>query len=765
MAFGDYKGGLSGTAGSITNPFAISTGGPVTVVVGDLVVAVLAQQTALTVTACSDNLGNTYTATNAGTDSGNATGRAFYSRVTVPGSLSSVSFATTASANDVAAVAAVFAGPFLVSPHDTTANPANVQDIASPFQPNATGTLAQANNLIVAWGTMNAGVTTWAATAPNVKRIDAATANIGGIIGSQVVAATTTVQPAFTNGVNPASSVLGVAAFKEERITADKWHKPLSHPTHRIATTALVVAGLVAPVYTPVDAPAAEVSVSASEWIVPYQRDLLYQSQFGPVPFDAPAEVVTLDKWHQPLSQPVRKVSTAPQSGLVFVGSDTARDTNWRRPISEPVRSNVRQVGPSTFLVGSEAPVSRWHQPLSEPVRQKAVPSSQVYGPVYVEVVGETVTLDKWHQPLSTPVRQKERTQPDSVTYVYPVPVSGADDVRFSGFTISVPYERTLLYQSLFEPVDSGAAPEVVTVDKWLKPLSEPTRRVSSHAQQARFGVFVGSDSARDARWFQALSTPIRRATRVDYPSFTYGYYVAPAEEVVTLDKWHQPLATPVRRGGLPTSEQRALAFVKAAPFPESTTVDRWHRPLSIPTRRAKTNTSTQLIRPPRVIVSDVVTVDKWHRPLNQPVRLKHPAGILARFGIYPPSGEAEVTPPAPVVDDGHGARESIAIERLRIRREKERKRQEAERQRKLQEPLPKLPPPPPPPLAEVYGPLLPPEQISPLVGMAQDQYTANLRADDDAVLALLMADEPPQDDEDEVLALLLASQSAADST
>ena len=47
------------------------------------------QQTSLTVTAVTDNLGNTYSATNAGSDNGNITGRAFYSRVTVPGTLTS----------------------------------------------------------------------------------------------------------------------------------------------------------------------------------------------------------------------------------------------------------------------------------------------------------------------------------------------------------------------------------------------------------------------------------------------------------------------------------------------------------------------------------------------------------------------------------------------------------------------------------------------------------------------------------------------------
>ena len=213
MAFGAFKGSLSGTAASITNPFAISTGGPVTVAVGDLVVAVLAQQTALTVTAVSDNLGNTYSAQNAGTDSGNATGRMFYARVTTAGSLSSVSFATSASANDVAAGAIVIEGPFASSPLD--ASPANVQDLTSPFSAPATGTLSQADEVVVAWASMNAGVSTWAATSPNVLRLNTSIANIGVAIGAQTVTATTSVTPAFTNGTNPASDVLGTASFKK----------------------------------------------------------------------------------------------------------------------------------------------------------------------------------------------------------------------------------------------------------------------------------------------------------------------------------------------------------------------------------------------------------------------------------------------------------------------------------------------------------------------------------------------------------------------
>src|SRR5215207_2961708 len=211
MAFGDLLGNLSITAGSVVTPFNAT--GSVAVAVDDLVVAVFAQQTALTVTGVTDNLGNTYTATNAGTDNGNATGRCFYSRVTTAGTLTTVAGACTGSANDAAFAVSCFAGPFATSPLD--ANLANISDLASPFACPATGTLAQADELVIGWGACNQGFTTYAATSPNLLRANVATANIAAVIGSQVVAATTTVTPTFTDANALSSSVWGTSTFKK----------------------------------------------------------------------------------------------------------------------------------------------------------------------------------------------------------------------------------------------------------------------------------------------------------------------------------------------------------------------------------------------------------------------------------------------------------------------------------------------------------------------------------------------------------------------
>jgi hypothetical protein len=212
MAFGDLKGTLTGNANSITNPAPIT--GSVSVSVGDLIVAVCGQQTNLTVTACADNLGNSYTAQNAGTDAGLVTGRMFYSRATGAGTLTTINFTTTASTNDFAGFGGVFEGNFTDPPID--ANPANITtDITSPFTCPATGTLSQANELVVCWGCANQN-TVWAATSPLLLAGNVNNSNTVKVaIGRKVVAATTTTSPEFTAAANPTQNILGTASFKQ----------------------------------------------------------------------------------------------------------------------------------------------------------------------------------------------------------------------------------------------------------------------------------------------------------------------------------------------------------------------------------------------------------------------------------------------------------------------------------------------------------------------------------------------------------------------
>lgn len=204
-------GSSSGTSILASNAISINAGTGVLVRPGDLVVALMVEQTALTASGVTDNLGNTYTAQNAGTLSTNS-GRMFYSRVTVGGTLTTVTIAATSSANDFSCCAAVFSNGFDAPPID--ANPANgTGDITSPFTCPATGALAQARELVVCWSANN-GNNVLAATSPLLMAVQVGQVNTHAAIGYKDVSVTTTTSSDFT-GTNPTVQVLGTASFKQ----------------------------------------------------------------------------------------------------------------------------------------------------------------------------------------------------------------------------------------------------------------------------------------------------------------------------------------------------------------------------------------------------------------------------------------------------------------------------------------------------------------------------------------------------------------------
>lgn len=215
MAFGGLKGTLTGNGNSVGTSNSLT--GSVSVAVGDLVLVCFGQQTNRTATGASSSLVTSYSAQNAGTDAGVATGRFFYGVVTTAGTLTSVAVAAASSTNDYCGLAAVIEGPFTSSPLD--ANPANItSDVTSPFTCPASGTLAQSLELVVGWGAANQS-TTWAATSPNLLAGNANNSTtIKVAIGYQAVTSTSTVSPAFTAAANPTACVLGTCSFKKGAI-------------------------------------------------------------------------------------------------------------------------------------------------------------------------------------------------------------------------------------------------------------------------------------------------------------------------------------------------------------------------------------------------------------------------------------------------------------------------------------------------------------------------------------------------------------------
>lgn len=224
MAFGDLLGSLTGGTNDIGTTQNVT--GSVSVAVGDLVVAAFAEFDGVSVTTLTDNLGNTYTAQNAGSDGGQVGGRAYYSRVTNAGTLTTVTAAASNTQNDWALSVAVFEGSFAAPPLD--ASPANTTaDTTSPHTCPATGTLAQADELVIGWlaCTRNrthsgSGSTSLGAQAESVAADGTADA-VSCAVGYQVVAATTSVEPALASNTNPTDIVLGTMSFKKSAVAGN----------------------------------------------------------------------------------------------------------------------------------------------------------------------------------------------------------------------------------------------------------------------------------------------------------------------------------------------------------------------------------------------------------------------------------------------------------------------------------------------------------------------------------------------------------------
>jgi hypothetical protein len=209
-SFANPLGGtMARNQGTVINPFT-SIVYQATVQVGDLVYVLVTERSDLTVTGITDNIGNTYTPVNSGSDIGTITGRAFYSIVTNPGTIFTVSAAMTPSNNDCIMMAQAFQGPFAA----IDANPANVgTDITSPYDGPASGTLAQADELLVAWATRTDS-TAINGVSPLVNLSQVSTGSAMRTRLSMLrTSSTTSFAPQFTSASDPIALLSGTTTF------------------------------------------------------------------------------------------------------------------------------------------------------------------------------------------------------------------------------------------------------------------------------------------------------------------------------------------------------------------------------------------------------------------------------------------------------------------------------------------------------------------------------------------------------------------------
>ncbi len=459
-----------------------------------------------------------------------------------------------------------------------------------------------------------------------------------------------------------------------EDVTLDKWFAPLREPVRvRVSVDVNKQQAFAFVANDPI------ADTNTGKWFAPLsepsvkQRQPVTSQQSLALGLNDPIASTDTGKWYAPLASPTRRLPFQAQA-FFFAQPEDVTVGKWLVPLSEPVRrgglgtaqQQAAAFYPGPIVVAETITVDKWFSAFAETQRQKiGLSASQQQSLAFVKAAPfeETVSADRWWQQFSQPSLAKRKTQPDGVSYAYFVEAAGETvtvDKWFREANIPVrsrdglptPQQQSVAF------VKAQPFEETVSIDRWLQALTEPARRrgLGTHHQLsvAYVGDWVGSQ-----RWFAPLSEParIRPGLPTRHQQYLAWVQAAPFAEAVSIDRWLQPLSEPrwskrpvpqqqftalwpyplpnldapagvyplypdrATRKTLPTAEQQALAFVKAAPFAEATQLDKWFAPLSEPSVKTK--------RGPHVSVQDdfvgplaeTVTPDRWAQPISQPTR------------------------------------------------------------------------------------------------------------------------------------------------
>jgi hypothetical protein len=368
-----------------------------------------------------------------------------------------------------------------------------------------------------------------------------------------------------------------------EATSLDKWFSPLSEPTPPVPgiEQALISSGNI--FFT--DEKDLDLSAEELAWYrnlggIGVEKGLRLS---GPTSFPVPevveeAEVITLDKWYSPLTEPVLVKPRASEFPSFVTDDESLGD-------------------------GENITLDKWYAPLSEYLHKDARSEAALLAGNNYE--GEPADFDPtaeflgWYVSLGEPVRVQKRA-PSFPAYI----------------------------------VDSFALtqPEVTSLDKWFAPFSEPVRvQPTSLAGLISGTVYVGEPSdveplAEFLGWFKDLSQPTypKVLPTAIYPATFDQYELVDVDPTAERLAWYVDLSVPT----LPKVRvAEFLAFITDADSltrAETTTVDRWWRELSEPLRlkprfhEALNQNVTDGITP-----IETVTVDKWYSSFSEPVRVK----------------------------------------------------------------------------------------------------------------------------------------------
>lgn len=562
-------------------------------------------------------------------------------------------------------------------------------------------------------------------------------------------------------GLSSGSAYVGLIS---ESVTLDKWYAPPSQPTYLPKRTGAEQGQSVTD--TKLLTQQEQVTISRfkatyPDWLPrPYSEATYVASGYtGPV---VVSEVVTIDKWWQPTSQPIylKRCPVLDQDvtdSRLLTQQESVSISKWGQPAPEVARRRRYGVNSGSAFVGlisETVTLDKWFSPASQPLFQPSRIPSLVPEPAFVQVVAagaEVVTLDKWWHEQPDPVRppypydlftvpghqqafatlhgayspmyadypsQSQKPFPAHIygvaasfipvvptevvladkwlpdypvwlTHAYVQPASGAvmpvstaqESVSIDKFKATYPDSiarvspsSALIASGVVRVPGTIFSGEIILLDKWFAPASQPTYLPKRSAQLDQDVIDPKLLTQHEALSIDKFNpTYPERVPRV-WPVATYTsgptLVMVPPPETILLDKWWQltaqPTYLPKRSAELgqsvidskaltqkefvsidrfgPTYLERITRVWPVATFAsgsvlvmvppaEVVTLDKWFEPASIPTRLlARTTDLTQTIIPP----PEIIRLDKWWAPPSQPTYLAKRCADLQQLVIDP---------------------------------------------------------------------------------------------------------------------------------
>jgi hypothetical protein len=385
-------------------------------------------------------------------------------------------------------------------------------------------------------------------------------------------------------------------------VSSASWYQAWSEPIRAKGPIAALQKDLHPSSFVPPPSAAAVFVVTGNFDTVVRLKTFQYQSQAF-VPVTAPPEVITEDKWHQPLSEPVRqKAGLSVQQQKDFFGAFPvtvpAPQINYG-PLSEPVRQRpgLHASQQKEFFYGTQSPIIPsfgYYGALSEPVRQKPGISVQQQKEFFYGTYLPIIPLTAFYSPLSEPTRA--RTTPVQAA-------SGAFQTPFVPVTVP-----TISYPPWSDPVRSRAAAFVGHIA-----LAMPVLVPAAPAPQISYPPW---------------SEPVRARPRTDAPASviapTQPAPVTPPVVIVTGNT-----DTVISRQ---TFQYQAQAFTPVVAPPSQVFYDSWGYPWSEPVRTRRTTDAPSIAFNPFPLPT-VVPPLGYYSPLSEPVRQR--LGLATQY--HPP--------------------------------------------------------------------------------------------------------------------------------